>query len=204
MMNDFRSVKDLQGEAIVARDGPIGSIVALYFDDERWAVRYLVVDTGNPMPQRQVLIPPASIERAPAGGPIRVTLTREQVEKSPDAETERPVWRQHELTYAALAASDPHLRSSEVVGGCRVEARDGAIGHVEDFIVDGENWNIAGLVVATTNWLPGKRVLIDPQAVERIDWPYRRVHVRLTRKAIRELPAYAMTRTPDRRKQSGI
>jgi hypothetical protein len=195
MVNDLLSMKDLQGEALVARDGPIGSIVDLYFDDERWAVRYLVVDTGKPMPQRQVLIPPASIERgAREDGSIRVTLTREEVERSPDADTDRPLWRQHELTYAALAASDPHLRSSEVVAGCRVEARDGAIGHIEDFIVDGENWTIAGLVVATTNWLPGKRVLVEPQAVERIDWPYRRVHVRLTRKAIRELPAYASPR----------
>jgi hypothetical protein len=187
----LRSAKALKDDAIVARDGPIGFIEDLYFDDQRWAVRYLVVDTGNPMPQRQVLIPAASIARDAPGGPIRVALTREQVEKSPDADTERPVSRQHELPYQARAANDPHLRSSEVVGGCRVQARDGAIGHIEDFIVDAENWTVAGLVVATTNWLPGKRVLIEPHAVERIDWPYRKVHVGLTRQAIRELPAYA-------------
>ena len=190
-MGRLLSVKDLQGDAILARDGPIGFIVDVYFDDERWTVRYLVVDTGHPMPQREVLIPSAVIVRErEADGSVHVGLTRKQVETSRDAQTDLPVWRQHELTYAARAASDPHLRSSEVVSSCKVQARDGAIGHVEDFVVDGQEWTIAGVVVATANWLPGKRVLIGPQEIERIDWPLREVHVRLTRDALRNMPAF--------------
>lgn len=186
----LRSAKDLQGDAIVARDGAIGFIVDLYFDDERWSVRYLVVDTGRSMPQRRVLIAPASIERGvPPDESVRVALTRKQVESSPDAENTLPVWRQHELSYFARAASDPHLRSAEVVASCSVVARDGAIGYVDDFVLDGENWTIAGLVVATSHWLPGKRFLVAPRAVERIDWPYHTVHLGLARDAIRRLPA---------------
>lgn len=185
----LRSAKDLQGDAIMARDGAIGFIVDVYFDDECWSVRYLVVDTGRSMPQRQVLIAPAAIERGPpADESVRVSLTRRQVEACLDADRMLPVWRQHELPYAARAASDPHLRSAEVVGSCNVQARDGAIGHVEDFVLDGDKWAIAGLVVATGRWL-GKRVLVPPQAVERIDWPYHTVHLSLAREAIRRLPA---------------
>jgi sporulation protein YlmC with PRC-barrel domain len=73
-----------------------------------------------------------------------------------------------------------------------VQARDGSIGRVEDFVVDADKWTITGVVVATSNWLPGKRVLIEPQAVEQIDWPYRRLRVGLTRKAIREMPVFSM------------
>jgi hypothetical protein len=43
-------------------------------------------------------------------------------------------------------------------------------------------------VVAARNWLPGKRVLVPPQAVERIEWPERKVHLRLTRDALGKLP----------------
>lgn len=188
-MGALRSVKDLQGDAIVARDGPIGFIVDLYFDDERWTVRYLVVDTGNPMPQREVLIAPASIARDANDDAVHVTLTRAQVERSPEADTQLPVWRQHELTYYRRAVSDPHLRSSEMVSRFRVQTRDGAIGHVEDFLLDGASWTVGGLVVATRNWLPGKRVIVAPAAVERIEWPEREIHLRLTREDVRALPA---------------
>lgn len=41
---------ELKGDTIVARDGNIGSVKDVYFDDERWAVRYLVVDSGNWLP----------------------------------------------------------------------------------------------------------------------------------------------------------
>jgi sporulation protein YlmC with PRC-barrel domain len=185
-----RSVRDLEGDAIVARDGAIGFIADVYFDDERWSVRYLVVDTGRSMPQRRVLIAPAAIERGvPPDESVRVALTRKQVERSPDAEDVLPVWRQHELSYAGRAASDPHLRSAEIVASCSVAARDGAIGHVDDFVVDGERWTITGLVVATSLWSGGKRVVVPPQAVERIDWPYHVVHLGLARDAVRRLPS---------------
>ena len=105
------------------------------------------------------------------------------------AEDVLPVWRQHELSYAGRAASDPHLRSAEIVASCSVAARDGAIGHVDDFVVDGERWTITGLVVATSLWSGGKRVVVPPQAVERIDWPYHVVHLGLARDAVRRLPS---------------
>lgn len=57
---------------------------------------------------------------------------------------------------------DPHLQSVREVTGYRIGARDGAIGHVEDFIVDDQSWAIRYLVVDTRDWLPGKRVLIAP------------------------------------------
>ena len=75
-----------------------------------------------------------------------------------------------------------------LITGFGVQASDGAIGHVDDFVLDGRRWTVAGLVVATRNWLPGKRVLVAPEAVERIEWPERWVRVRLTRDALRQLP----------------
>ena len=57
----LRNVKDLQGYAIRATDGVIGKVEDMYFDDEAWAIRYLVVDAGNWLSGRKVLISPVAI-----------------------------------------------------------------------------------------------------------------------------------------------
>lgn len=85
---------------------------------------------------------------------------------------------------------DPHLRSSDEVIGYYLEARDGDLGHVEDFLVDDESWTIRYMVVDTRNWWPGKKVLVSPEWIERIDWNESKVHVDLTRDGIRNGPEY--------------
>ena len=54
----MRNVKDLRGYAIRATDGVIGTVDDLYFDDEDWGIRYLVVNTGSWLSNRKVLISP--------------------------------------------------------------------------------------------------------------------------------------------------
>ena len=85
---------------------------------------------------------------------------------------------------------DLPLRSSQSVIGAYIQARDGDIGHVEDFIVDDETWVIQYLVVDTRNWLPGKKVLIAPAWIEEIEWPDGKVYIDLNRETIKRSPAY--------------
>jgi len=85
---------------------------------------------------------------------------------------------------------DPRLRSTENVQGHKIQALDGEIGHVEDFIIDDETWTIRYLVVDTKNWWPGKKVLISPQWIERVSWSELEVSVNLSREAIKESPEY--------------
>lgn len=85
---------------------------------------------------------------------------------------------------------DPHLRSTAAVTGCTVEASDGRIGHVDDFLFDPSSWAIRKVVVDTRHWLPGRRVLVEPAAIDRMDWSGRRVHVALTREAVKACPEY--------------
>jgi hypothetical protein len=91
----------LAGFTIGAVDGDIGSVQSLYFDDERWTVRYLVVDTGGWLSGRPVLISPASL-REPDGEARRLpaSLTRTQVEGAPDIDAHRTISRQHEVALA--------------------------------------------------------------------------------------------------------
>jgi hypothetical protein len=85
---------------------------------------------------------------------------------------------------------DPHLRSTYDVGGHHVQAEDGDIGHVDDFVIDDENWAIRYLIIDTRNWWPGKRVLVAPQWIERVSWNESTVFVRLSRDAIQRSPEY--------------
>jgi hypothetical protein len=64
------------------------------------------------------------------------------------------------------------------VTGYHIEAADGEIGHVEDFIVDDETWAIRYLEVDTRNWWPGKKVLVSPQWIDNVSWPDSKVYVR--------------------------
>jgi hypothetical protein len=84
---------------------------------------------------------------APLGAPMTEQLM-EQVEAKRDR---------------AVEAGDPHLRSSRAVTGYHIEARDGEVGHVEDFLVDDETWAIRYIMIDTRDWLPGKHVLLGPE-----------------------------------------
>jgi hypothetical protein len=85
-------------------------------------------------------------------------------------------------------AADPHLRSTREVVGYHIEARDGEIGHVDDFLAEEERWIIRHLVVDTGNWLPGKRVLVSPAWIEMVNWAERIVSVDLKRETIEKSP----------------
>ncbi len=74
-------------------------------------------------------------------------------------------------------------------GRYSVAASDGDLGHIDGVFVDDENWVIRYLVVATRDWLPGKRVLVPPQWTT-VDWEDRKISVDLSKDAIRTAPAF--------------
>ena len=106
---------------------------------------------------------------------------------SPYIIRDREQWSKSSLMEKAW---DPHLRSTHDVSGYFIQAADGEIGHVEDFVIDDETWAIRYLVVATRNWWPGKKVLISPQWIERVSWTESKVFIKLTREAIKQSPEF--------------
>jgi len=93
---------------------------------------------------------------------------------------------------------DSHLHSTNDTLGHGIQARDGAIGHVDDFLLDELSWTMRWLVVDTRNWIPGKHVLVAPEWVESVDWTERAVRMGLTRDQIRSAPPYDRNRPIDR------
>jgi len=95
----------------------------------------------------------------------------------------------------------PHgstLRSAREVMGYRVSAADGAIGHVEDFLVEEDAWVTRRLVIDTRNWLPGRKVVIAVDRLSEVRWLDRSAFVDLSRRAIRESPEYDATVSGER------
>jgi len=154
-------------------------------------------------------------------GPLAVALTRDQIRHSPDIDTDRPISRQHEadlyqyygypyywggmgmgmgmgvyplampVASAPEEAGDAHLRSMREVTGYALRARDGAIGHVADLLVDDADWAIRWIVVDTGSWLlGGRQVLVSPGWITAVSWARREVAVDLRRETIEHGPVY--------------
>ena len=92
---------------------------------------------------------------------------------------------------------DPHLRSIAAVARCHIHASDGEIGHVEDFLVEDADWSIHFLVVDTSNWWFGVKVLIAPRLVRKIDWADRLVNLGVDRRKVKGSPLYDASKTVD-------
>ena len=94
------NTKQLFGHRLAASDGEIGHVKDFLFDDRTWVIRYLVVDTGDWLPGRLVLLSPHCFQRWDrAEKTLHVSLRKKQIEDSPSIESHRTVSRQYEVEY---------------------------------------------------------------------------------------------------------
>jgi sporulation protein YlmC with PRC-barrel domain len=105
----------------------------------------------------------------------------------PNIVRDREIWRRPSRDEKAW---DPHLRSTYRVSGYNIHAKDGEVGHVEDFIIDEDSWAIRYLIIDTKNWWPGKKVLISPRWIERVSWSESKVFINLSREQIKHSPEF--------------
>lgn len=99
---------------------------------------------------------------------------------------------------------DPHLRSCKAVIGYHIHATDGEVGHVDELLVDEETWAIRYLVVNTSNWWVGHKVLIAPQWIDGVSWSDRTVAVDLSREEVKTAPPYDAAMTLDRPSEASL
>ena len=199
------SAEMIRGYKLEASDGEVGKVADLYFDDDTWTVRYIVVQTGNWLGDHRVLITPRRVDRVEQDRKvIEANLTRVEVKASPPAESDKPVSECMEIIFSPRPFSSPayesercsenadvHLRSTKEVEGYTLTATDGDIGHVAGFIVDDIDWVIRYLVVDTRDLWPGKNVLVSPEWVEEVDWNTSRLRFDVRGAAIKDAPEYS-------------
>jgi len=209
----LRSLRGLAGYRVSAIDGELGEVIDVYFDDEHWSVRYLVVNTSEVWHGgHEVLISPNAFIRANwQDESISLLLTQDKIRNSPPVDLAKPVSRQYEQKYfqyygwpyywvyglapmlppdkPANSRVEPHLYSVRDVTGYRIHASDGELGHVKDCIVDDETWTLRYWVIATRNWL-GKNVLVAPRWIEKLDCDNESLRLNLPRQVVRNSPEW--------------
>ncbi len=162
---------ELKHYHIRARDGDMGSVKDIYFEDTNWMIRYIVADTGSWLTGRRTLLSPYS-----AGQPddrtrsLPVDLNKEQVRNSPDIEADKPVSRQHEHAlhthygwpiywghpsvvpgYTAVSPKELELPSDERHFNIHLHSSNELKGYRIDAI-DGEFGRVDDIVLGTAPW----------------------------------------------------
>lgn len=113
----------------------------------------------------------------------------------PALETQR---RFEEIAREQHAAGEPHLRSANAVTGYHLHATDGDIGHLSDILVADADWTIHFLIVDTSNWWMGKKVLISPRSASDINWTEEEINLDVSRDGIKASPDYDPSKPIDR------
>ncbi len=171
---------ELSGLTIGAVDGDIGSVQSLYFDDETWTVRYLVVKTGGWFSGRHVLVSPASVHQPDSRHQrLPASLSRAQVRDAPDIDAHRTISRQHEAAFAryygvpyywagpSLWGAEPYPLALDVTGEierevqARLDQQDEASAHLHGtdeiggytiHALDGDIGHVDDFLVDDTTW----------------------------------------------------
>ena len=212
----FLNVNRVKGFGIDAADGDIGRLKEFYFDDKECVIRYLVVDTGRFLPGKKVLIPRSALRKPDLiKKRIQVDLSKEQVKNSQGIDEHRPVKRERDfelnqyhgwkISWAEgpevlLPADvepdldsyggDPHLQSTDMLTGFHIQTPEGEVGRLDDFVLDDAAWDIRYYVAEIGTRLPGRKVLMCPQWIQKINQRERKVLVNLALEKIKTGPEY--------------
>lgn len=206
----LHSLKDLLEYTVRALDGEAGKVRGFYFDDSTWELHYLVVDTGGFLDHRKVLVSPAVIHPpSREADELPIDLSVNTIYESPRIADDAPLARSAEddlnasygwriVTYSRdpdefgeeFEYEEGDLRSTVEMMGAYVEAQDGSVGHVEDFILDDESWTIRYVVIDTEGWWSGKHVLAPVDLVESLGWDDKRMYMEASKEQLEESPEY--------------
>jgi uncharacterized protein YrrD len=106
-----------KGYHVAASDGSLGTVSDMLFDDATWTVRWLVVETGTWLANRQVLLPASVLGQTDgAARSLSVHLTMAQVRDSPDVDSQLPVSRQQEVNIYDYYGFSPYWGAADYSG----------------------------------------------------------------------------------------
>jgi uncharacterized protein YrrD len=164
------------GATIRGTDGDIGTLEDFYFEESGWNIKYLLVDTGTWFGGKHVFVPPSAVLSGWGRNGVHVNLTKNEVWNGPAIQTES-------------RNGNGHLDSVNETTGFHIHARNGEIGHVDDFLIGEESWRIRYLLVDTSNWIGGKSVIVSSDTLERVDKEDSRLYVAADRDTIKNAPS---------------
>lgn len=107
----LRSVRETIGYHIAAPDGDIGHLKDVIVDCATWQIQYLVVNTGNWLLQRNVLIPRTALESIHwADRKVHLSITRDEIKNSPEHDPKQMIDRDYEQSLHDHYRQEPYWR----------------------------------------------------------------------------------------------
>lgn len=86
----LRPIKNILNYRILATDGEIGGVSDLIVDDQEMKLRYLVIDTGNWLPGKKVVLSTAWISRvAPERDTVVMNIEKKRIQEAPEYKPDR-------------------------------------------------------------------------------------------------------------------
>ena len=181
------SVRDLLGSRFHADGQPFGWVRDIYFDDQEWAIRCVVVSLGghHRTEDLRLIEPSPALCFEPESRTLRATIPASAVPELPLASSVKPVCKQYEnFAYGSPASrpgarsADPHLRSWREVSAYHLHHGGENAGMLGDLLFHRGAWTIASLEAV---WeFAGKRLHFHlcPASVERISWAAQKIFLR--------------------------
>lgn len=164
-----------------------GLVKDVYFDDQNWTIRFVVVALdlrrfGN----RQVLLTPEQFEPDFEAGSLHLFIPSSEITDLPLIGTVMPVCMQYATmslgspgaSKRTLAGADPYLRSAKAVLKYRIVASSEFAGNLGDLVFDDQRWAIRYLTLDQIIERRRVRFHILPQSVERFTWATQRMILR--------------------------
>jgi hypothetical protein len=93
---------------------------------------------------------------------------------------------------------------ASAINGYTIEASDGSIGTVSDFLFDDASWLVRWLVVDTGTWLSGRKVLLPPSVLGHLDQKHQEFSVKVTMQQIKDSPDIDADRPVSRQMETDI
>jgi sporulation protein YlmC with PRC-barrel domain len=185
--------KKLIGSQVKTRDSTVGKIKNILFNDENWSIEYFVIGKHKWLPFGKVLVKPVTVKCSNGQAKVITEMTRTEFENCPSSSEYLPVAEQkalekqiermglnktpagqntqnQEQQAVSGTKKDPHLRSIKEIVGYKIQATDGLIGIVNDFVLNPESWRVEGIVVKDGCEDIKDNELIPPDMIDKIIW----------------------------------
>jgi hypothetical protein len=172
----------------------------LLVDDKSWQCLHVVVDTGDWLPGREVLLSPEALGEQPFEENITpAALSRADIEACDDITADEPVSRQKIYSMASYVGPlppwscdwNPHLRSVKELLGYAVAAHGTEDGTVADaFVWCGDEWTLRYLVVDMGSFFSPRLFLLPTPIVHEVTWDERRIRIYANRQTLSVVPEF--------------
>jgi hypothetical protein len=202
MLWDFKSVR---GYSVLAIDGNSGTVEDFILEDVGRTIKWLVVETGDWLSSHQVFVPASAFGKPdPKEQHFPLTMTLAQIGQCASHD---PAKLKDDKTGAHFTPSEveteawhqgrDHFRSLARLVGSTIEATDGNVGHAEDFIIESDTWIIKFLLVHTSDWWPGEKLLVPFDTITGVDYTRNILKLDVTRQSVKDSPPFSPELTED-------